>query len=344
MNLSLACLNLWLNYINLSVGLLLHVPASVVIYQHLITIFTMSPFQNLSSPPPAYINNTLNDNTGTAVLLEPVAQQQRLCSSINPRSTHMHPDEHSILTSSTVGNQNLVDIESRVSAAGSSCAVAAFTEFKQDKLVSKLEEVLRALEKKDEKSSPEDKLISRLENAIRHIGDASISEGKRDIRKPIKFKDAVGRRFSFPYHRCETWAVSTSVNHFPTWYWYPDRALKNLSNKHFFMLKSLVLMSRRVTTIWWTRQVKLFFRRSGKIMLNLDGLSLCRCGLCPIQYRDHHHRLFMLSWIEAHHRLFRHFTRDLQWTLTLPVAVESTHPMLTCLRRKRKAFEDYGVK
>ena len=26
----------------------------------------------------------------------------------------------------------------------------------------------------------------------------------------IKFDDAVGRKFSFPYHLCETWAVSDS--------------------------------------------------------------------------------------------------------------------------------------
>jgi hypothetical protein len=27
-------------------------------------------------------------------------------------------------------------------------------------------------------------------------------------KKPIKFKDAVGRKFSFPFHLCCTWAVS----------------------------------------------------------------------------------------------------------------------------------------
>ncbi|PQE06801.1 kinetoplast-associated KAP protein [Rutstroemia sp. NJR-2017a BBW] len=68
------------------------------------------------------------------------------------------------------------------------------------------EEVIQVLEKKDKLSSPEDKLISRLENVIRRNAHASISEGKRDSRKPIKLKDAVGRRFSFPYYRCETWA------------------------------------------------------------------------------------------------------------------------------------------
>jgi hypothetical protein len=27
-------------------------------------------------------------------------------------------------------------------------------------------------------------------------------------KAPIKFKDAIGRKFSFPFHLCATWAVS----------------------------------------------------------------------------------------------------------------------------------------
>lgn len=30
---------------------------------------------------------------------------------------------------------------------------------------------------------------------------------KRAAQKPIKFKDCVGRKFSFPYYMCETWTV-----------------------------------------------------------------------------------------------------------------------------------------
>jgi hypothetical protein len=33
-------------------------------------------------------------------------------------------------------------------------------------------------------------------------------------QKPIKFKDAVGRKFSFPFHLCKTWAVSISTPSF----------------------------------------------------------------------------------------------------------------------------------
>jgi hypothetical protein len=34
-------------------------------------------------------------------------------------------------------------------------------------------------------------------------------------KAPIRFKDAVGRKFSFPFHLCKTWSVCTSkVTHF----------------------------------------------------------------------------------------------------------------------------------
>jgi hypothetical protein len=36
--------------------------------------------------------------------------------------------------------------------------------------------------------------------------------GKPTLEKkaPIRFEDAVGRKFNFPFHLCATWSVSTS--------------------------------------------------------------------------------------------------------------------------------------
>lgn len=33
-----------------------------------------------------------------------------------------------------------------------------------------------------------------------------------DRKKPIKFKDAVGRKFRFPFHLCATWAVRSNTD------------------------------------------------------------------------------------------------------------------------------------
>jgi hypothetical protein len=174
----------------------------------------MPSSQSFPSPPPAYVKPIPNNNTDAPVLLNPASQPQVPSCSITPTLSNVHPEENLISANSMEENRNLVDAESTVSATSSRCAIATSLESQHNRLVSKLEEVIQALEKDDNESSPEDKLISRLENVFRHNGHASVSHGKRDNRKPIKFKDAVGRRFSFPYHRCETWAVSASVNHF----------------------------------------------------------------------------------------------------------------------------------
>jgi hypothetical protein len=48
-------------------------------------------------------------------------------------------------------------------------------------------------------------LISELEKALLKFNLATEPDDKK---KPIKLKDAVGRKFSFPFHLCSTWAVS----------------------------------------------------------------------------------------------------------------------------------------
>jgi hypothetical protein len=86
-------------------------------------------------------------------------------------------------------------------------------------------------------------LFKRLENALQ----------KRE--KPIKFKDAVGREFSFPFDFCKTWAVGLTtdflldLSH--------DRLIpalcrewKTLSIRLFYMLKLSDRMSQKVDTIF----------------------------------------------------------------------------------------------
>jgi hypothetical protein len=51
-------------------------------------------------------------------------------------------------------------------------------------------------------------LISELEKALLKFNLATEPDDKK---KSIKFKDAVGRKFSFPFHLCSTWAVSLAT-------------------------------------------------------------------------------------------------------------------------------------
>ena len=51
-------------------------------------------------------------------------------------------------------------------------------------------------------------LISALEQALCKF---KLATDPNDKKKPIKFKDAVGRKFSFPFRLCTTWAVSLAL-------------------------------------------------------------------------------------------------------------------------------------
>jgi Ubiquitin-like domain len=51
------------------------------------------------------------------------------------------------------------------------------------------------------------KLLSHFEEFLNSTVKEAQMEA-RPIQKPVKFKDAIGRKFSFPFELCATWAVS----------------------------------------------------------------------------------------------------------------------------------------
>ncbi|KAF7893585.1 uncharacterized protein EAF02_001123 [Botrytis sinoallii] len=149
----------------------------------------------LSPPPPAYTNH--GDVSVASNETLPTAPVNQPTTSIS----------HEIVDSAATIQQ--VDAPSfTITAPENSGFMAGFNTAESDKnypdgLLSKLENVIQQLE-----SSQEERLITRLENVLSRQAEAnsSLLSEKTDTRKPIKLKDAVGRRFSFPYHRCETWA------------------------------------------------------------------------------------------------------------------------------------------
>ncbi|KAF7904787.1 hypothetical protein EAF00_002121 [Botryotinia globosa] len=148
-----------------------------------------------SSPPPAYTNHgdvavASNETLPTAPVIQPT-----------------NPISHEIAVDSAATIHQVDTLIFTATAHGNSGFMAG-SAAESDKsypggLLSKLENVIQQLE-----ASQEERLITRLENALSRQAEAnsSLSSEKTDTRKPIKLKDAVGRRFSFPYHRCETWA------------------------------------------------------------------------------------------------------------------------------------------
>lgn len=70
----------------------------------------------------------------------------------------------------------------------------------------KLREEAAAEQKKikEEAAAEAEKLKKESADALAK----ALKKPEEDKKKPIKFKDAVGRKFSFPFHLCATWAVS----------------------------------------------------------------------------------------------------------------------------------------
>ncbi|KAB8300555.1 hypothetical protein EYC80_000714 [Monilinia laxa] len=153
-----------------------------------------------SFPTPAYINR--GDASATLIDILHIDSQGSSTEPTIPQVvslTHEIPEDQ-VLEIQPVDGQNAIDLTTSAASSGSSTAESIRTN--SDKFVSKLEQVIQHLE-----STQEDRLIERLEVVFSRQmeRDLRLSSSKRDARKPIKLKDAVGRRFNFPYHRCETW-------------------------------------------------------------------------------------------------------------------------------------------
>lgn len=106
-------------------------------------------------------------------------------------------------------------------------------------------------------------------------------------KQPIKFKDAVGRKFSFPFELCATWQVRQPLAPF-IWFSCSNfgyRGWKSSSGRLSSILRSLDLMWPRAIMILLARMATLSSHRFGKLWSSLIGLSLCTCGQFPRSQR-----------------------------------------------------------
>lgn len=78
--------------------------------------------------------------------------------------------------------------------------------------VEKAEKEAKEAVAKAEKEAKE--AVAKAEKEAKETVDKALAP-KDDKKKPIRFKDAVGRKFSFPFHLCATWGVSSLVHYSP---------------------------------------------------------------------------------------------------------------------------------
>jgi hypothetical protein len=105
----------------------------------------------------------------------------------------------------------------------------------------------RAAEKRkraeENKAAWEEKCDETVEKAV----EKANKEAEASKKKPIKFKDAVGRKFSFPFHLCATWAVSAQKIPLIS-FTNLLRAWKISLNRHSWISPSLAPMFSTATT------------------------------------------------------------------------------------------------
>lgn len=136
------------------------------------------------------------------------------------------------------------------------------------KVLTRLEQFLKS----EEVNSKEVDLFKRLENVLQkreaQSGRTTTKSESKSTSKPIKFKDAVGRKFSFPFDLYKSWAVSFTTNLLDFSHDRLTPALgrewKNLSFRPFCMLKISGRMSRKVTTTLLDQMGRSSFPRYGR--------------------------------------------------------------------------------
>lgn len=127
------------------------------------------------------------------------------------------------------------------------------------------------------------KKAAELEAAKKKAEDeaASLRPGDDMTKPPIKFKDAVGRKFSFPWHLCKTWKVKlSSIQLVEDQGLTSHREWNRLSSKPSYMSMSLANTCTKVITTSSVLMARSFFHKCTSPWLNQIGLSPCTCGRC----------------------------------------------------------------
>jgi pyruvate/2-oxoglutarate dehydrogenase complex dihydrolipoamide acyltransferase (E2) component len=117
-------------------------------------------------------------------------------------------------------------------------------------------------------------------------------------KAPIKFKDAIGRKFNFPFHLCTKWSVSVIPSRAAggsllTFY----RGWKSLYGRLFYMWRTLGHMSKMVIMTCSALTAKSFCPRYGIPLSSQTGPSQCTCGRCQRRPKHHHLMGAYSTWV-----------------------------------------------
>ena len=155
---------------------------------------------NAISSPPSLLNTEGSSNAG--LLRRSQSYEEKLDDKINRKAEVYQVNDF----------EDTVEMSKKETPINSAAALARGD---TEPITSGRVEVLTRLEqflKSDEVNSKEADLFKRLETALQKREAQSGRSNPKPVSKPIRFKDAVGRKFSFPFNLCKTWAVGFILN------------------------------------------------------------------------------------------------------------------------------------
>lgn len=124
-----------------------------------------------------------------------------------------------------------------------------------------LEDIKKGISEEDPNMSEAERVKKTLENELAKMRATEAKEAAEKAKPPVKFKDAVGRKFSFPFHLVQTWRVSLKLLTYSerhtvgTTMTNPaNREWRTSSNRRSSTWKCLVRTSKRAILICSTRK------------------------------------------------------------------------------------------
>ena len=162
-----------------------------------------------SSPVPPYteLNESIpiqpeTGDTGKDINLSSIAYAAKSERGGSHMTLITKPTDHGV----SVTTQSPVAVSKLLPARGSSNAIMGL-----DERFVRLEKILTEQKEAEEKMLAIKQRAEIIAAEEKAVADKKKSEKEALKLKPIRFKDAVGRKFSFPFHLCQTWKVWTMI-------------------------------------------------------------------------------------------------------------------------------------
>ena len=183
-----------------------HPIAPSPVYQHYSAVYTPPPQPLAKSPSPAaQADPPPKDDAGLAELKQMILDEK---AEREAREAAAKKAEEERIAAAEAAKVKADEIAAAAAAATTEAEKKAAATAAEEAEKRKAEAEEAAAKAKQELDEAAAKAKEDMDAAVAAAAAAATPAAPEEKRKPIKFKDAVGRKFSFPFHLCATWVVS----------------------------------------------------------------------------------------------------------------------------------------